>query len=229
MKKFLAVLLAVLTVFSCTAMFAAAEDVSEPETPTEPEETFARYDICQDPDFMNVTFMDKGNDKATIIHPGDIITTYKTTDLFIEYYADADGMYKGEWIPADSNNLAFSISGKEVFKEQFRSRETKEGIVRGIDFTDYTIAYSEENTFVGWVINDFKASSNTVVLVGVWEKNHKISVVDERDDFEYILNVFYGLRQKIASPFVRVVKWISNAILFVKVWLYDLLFSKKAA
>ena len=223
MKKFFSVLLAVLTVFSCTAMFAAAEDVSEPE------ETVARYDICQDPDFMNVVFMEKGNDKATILHEGDIITTYKTSDLFIEYYADADSIYKGAWEPADPNNTAFSISGKEVYKEQFKSRVTKEGIVRGIDFTDYTIAYSEDNTFVGWVINDYKASSNTVVLVGVWEKNHKVSVADERDDLEYILNLFYGLRQKIAAPFFNVIKKIANAILFVKTWLYDLVFESKAA
>ena len=229
MKKFLAVLLALLTVFSCTAVFAAAEDVSEPETPTEPEETFARYDICQDPDFMNVTFMEKGNDQATIIHPGDIITTYKTNDLFIEYYADADGMYKGAWVPADSNNLAFSISGKEVYKEQFRSSVTKEGVVRGIDYTDYTIAYSDENTFVGWVIHDYKASSNTVMLVGVWQKNHKIPVEDESDDLEYILNVFSSLPQKFVSPIVRVIKWISNVMLSVRVWLYDQLFNKEAA
>jgi len=226
MKKFLAVLLAVLTVFSCTAMFAAAEDVSEPEVP---EETVARYDICQDPDFMNVVFMEKGNDKATILHAGDIITTYKTSDLFIEYYADADEMYKGAWVPADPNNIAFSISGKEVFKEQFKSRVTKEGIVRDIDFTDYTIAYSEENTFVGWVINDYKASSNTVVLVGVWEKNHKVSVADERDDLEYILNFFFGLRQKIAAPFLSAIKKVCNAVLFVKVWLYDLVFGAETA
>ena len=226
MKKILAVLLAVLTVFSCTAMFAAAEDVSEPEVP---EETVARYDICQDPDFMNVVFMEKGNDKATILRPGDIITTYKTNDLTFEYYADADGMYKGDWTPADTNNLAFSVSGQELYKELFRARVTKEGVVRDIDYTDFTIAYSDENRFVGWVIYDFMASSNTVKLVGVWEKNHKIPVADDTDDFYYILNFFYSLRAKIAAPFLKAIKTICNAVLFVKVWLYNLIFGEKTA
>ena len=226
MKKFLAVLLAVLTVLSCTALFAAAEDVTEPE---EPEVPVARYDICQDPDFMNVVFMEKGNDQATIIHPGDIITTYKNADLTLKYYADADGRYKGAWIPSDTNNLAFSVSGKELFSEKFLKRVSLDGVVRGLDYTDFTIAYSDENTFVGWVIYDYDSSANSVSLCGVWEKNHKIPVVDETDDFYYILDFFYSLRQKIAVPIFNAIKKVCNAVLFAKKWLYDLIFGAKKA
>ena len=221
MKKILAVLLAVLTVFSCTAMFAAAEDV------TEPEQTVMRYDICQDPDFLEVVYLEKGNDKATLIKPGDIITTYKTTQMEIKYYPDADGMYKGDWVPADPNNLAFSISGKESISQLFK--KNVDGVVADISDTDFTIAYSDENTFLGWVIYDYEASSNKITLCGVWEKNHKITQADETDDFEYILNVWFTARQKIAAPFVRAIRWLSNAILFVKVWLYNVIFGAETA
>ena len=233
MKKILAVLLAVLTIFSCTAMFASAEDVSEPEETTEAPETISRYDICQDPDFMTLVFLEEGNEKATVLLPGDIITTYKTSDLKIKYYADADGYYKGAWVPSDPNNLAFSVSGKESFMETFRSRVTKEAIIRGVNDPefpmDFTIAYSDENVFLGWVVFGYEASSNTVSVCGLWDKPHKVPTSDDTDDLYYMIDFFYSLRQKIAAPFFKVIKWISNAILFVKMWLYDLIFGAKKA
>ena len=53
MKKILAVLLAVLTIFSCTAMFASAEDVSEPEETTEAPET--KTEEATEPETEEVT------------------------------------------------------------------------------------------------------------------------------------------------------------------------------
>lgn len=236
MKKCIAVLMAVLMMFSCTVMLASAEDTTVVEEPTEPATPVTRYEICEDADFRSITFMEAGNDAATLLKPGDIVfSTYSdaTGDLNVWYYADADGQYKGNWQPADSNNLAFSISGKPSFSESFGANANKEAVVRGLDSEelpmDFTIAYPEENVFLGWVVYDYDVTTNTIKLCGVWEKNHKIPVSEETDDFYYILDFFFGLRQKIVAPFANAVKYIANAILAIHVALYDMLFGEKTA
>ena len=237
MKKLLSILLAVLTVFSFCSIAAAAEDVSEPAS--EPaEETFNTYDICEDPDFLVLKYMAEGNDKATILHPGDQITTYKSSAIDVLYYADADAMYNGNWEPADPNNLAFSPSAAELFKESF-SKQDGAAIVRDLGYVtndgaiDFTIAYSDENTFVGWVVYDYDAAKNTIKLVAVWEKNHKITTGEKEEDLTYILDFFFNIRRAIHKhitlPTLQVIRTINNAILFVKTWFYNLLFGEKTA
>ena len=111
MKKILAVLLAVLTVFSFSGMLAYAEDVTEPETETTEEPvTYSTYEICQDPDFSTLKYLEAGNDVATLLKPGDQIISYKTgrtKGLTVFYYPDVDARPKGKWEPADANNIAF--------------------------------------------------------------------------------------------------------------------------
>ena len=230
MKKLLAILLAVLTVFSFCSIAAAAEDVTEPET--EVAETFNSYEICEDPDFLQIQYMGKGNDKATYLHPGDKITTYKKSDIDVLYYPDADSMFNGDWQPADPNNLAFSLSATEPFKETF-SKKIGEATIRDLDYTDYTIAYSDENVFVGWVVYSYEPSLNTIKLCAVWEKNHKITTSDKVDDVYYIVDFFFSIRKAmhdhITMPVLKAIRVINNAILFVKTWLYDQIFGEKTA
>ena len=232
MKKLLAILLAVLTVFSFCSLAAAAEDVSEPAS--EPAETFTSYEICEDPDFLVLQYMAKGNDKATLLQPGDKITTYKNSDIDVLYYQDADALYNGEWEPSDTNNLAISLSGEEYFKETF-PKKVGEATVRGLDFTDFTIAYSEENVFKGWVVYSYESTlgNNTIKLCAVWEKNHKLSTSKKVDDMYYIMDFFFSIKKAmhkyITLPALRVIRIINNAILFVKTWLYNLIFGEKTA
>lgn len=237
MKKLLSILLAVLTVFSFCSIAAAAEDVSEPASEIA-EETFATYEICADPDFLTLQYMAKGNDKATILHPGDKITTYKNSNIDVLYYPDADGKFNGDWEPSDLNNLAFSPSAAESFKETF-PKKVGEATVRGLgDETadgaiDFTIAYSEENKFVGWVIYGYEAEKNTIVLCAVWEKNHKINTHEKEDDLVYLLDFFFNIRRAIHThitiPTLKVIRVINNAILAVKTWFYNLVFAEKTA
>ncbi|MBQ7547518.1 MAG: hypothetical protein IJT41_11210 [Clostridia bacterium] len=233
MKKLLAIFLAVLTVFSFCSLAAFAEDASEPGSePAEPEVTTKDYEICEDADFLTINFMSKGNDKATILHEGDTITTYKNSDIDVLYYADADAMYNGEWKPADQNNLAFSPTAEEYYKETFKKAVGK-ATIRGLDYTDFTIAYSDENVFVGWVIYSYEPSLNTIKLVAVWEKNHKITTGEKVEDMYYIVNFFFSFRKAwhdhVVMPMLKVIRVINNAFLFVKTWLYDQIFGQKAA
>lgn len=235
MKKLLSILLAVLTVFSFCSIAAAAEDVSEP---AETEETYQTYEICEDVDFLTLQYMGKGNDKATILHPGDKITTYKNSNIDVLYYPDADGKFNGDWEPSDPNNLAFSPSAAESYKETFQ-KKVGEATVRAIgdevaDGTiDFTIAYSEENKFVGWVVYNYEPEKNTIVLCAVWEKNHKIETHEKEDDLTYLLDFFFNIRRAmhthITIPVLKVIRIINNAILVVKTWFYNLVFSEKAA
>lgn len=242
MKKLLSILLAVLTVFSFCSIAAAAEDVSEPES--EPaEETFSTYEICEDPDFLVLQYMEKGNDKATILHPGDMISTYKNAKIEILYYPDADAMYKGNWEPADPENIAFSLSAKEYYKDTFAKASggaTTYATVRDMGAEtandgkiDFTIAYSEENKFVGWVVYDYEKASNQIKLCAVWEKNHKINNHEKEDDLTYILEVFFNIRRAmhkyLTLPTLKVIRVINNAILYVKTWFYNLVFGEKVA
>lgn len=241
MKKLLSILLAVLTVFSFCSIAAAAEDASEPAS--EPaEETYNTYEICADPDFLVLQYMAKGNDKATILHPGDMICTYKNTKIEVLYYPDADAMYKGDWEPSDPNNIAFSPSAKEYYKDTFNKVSggaTTYATVRDLGYEtidgaiDFVIAYSEENKFVGWVVYDYEPASNQIKLCAVWEKNHKIDTHEKEDDLTYILDVFFNIRRAmhkyITLPTLKVIRVINNAILFVKTWFYNLIFGEKAA
>lgn len=232
MKKLLAIFLAVLTVFSFCSLAAFAEDGSEPETPETPEIETHEYEICEDADFLTLNYMAKGNDKATILHEGDTISTYKSGEIDVLYYADADAMYNGDWQPADENNLAFSPSAKEYYQETF-AKNVGKATIRGLDYTDFTIAYSDENVFVGWVIYSYEPSLNTIKLVAVWEKNHKISKGEKVEDMYYIVNFFFSIRKgwhdHVTLPMLKVIRVINNAILFVKTWLYDQIFGQKTA
>ncbi len=230
MKKLLAILLAVLTVFSFCSFATAAEDETEPAS--EPAETFNTYEICEDPDFLVLQFMEKGNAKATLLQAGDKITTYKNSNIEVHYYPDADAMYTGEWEPADPNNLAFSPSAVEYYKEVF-PKKVGEATIRGLDFTDFTIAYSDENVFKGWVVYEYDSKKNAIVLCAVWEKNHKITTGEKVDDMYYIVDFFFSIRkamhEHITLPVLKVIRTINNAILFVKTWLYNLIFGEKTA
>lgn len=237
MKKLLAILLAVLTVFSFCSVAAAAEDVSEPAS--EPaEETFKTYEICEDPDFLTLKYMAEGNDKATMLYPGDKITTYKNSQIDVLYYPDSDDLYKGDWEPSDPNNIAFSPSAKESYKETF-SKQEGAATVRALGDEvadgkiDFTIAYSEDNTFVGWVIYDYDATKNTIKLCAVWQKNHKVSDSEKEDDLTYILNFFFNIRRAmhkhITLPTLQIIRTINNAILVVKTWFYNLFYGEKTA
>ena len=231
MKKFLSILLAVLTVFSACAISVFAEDVSEPET-TEPEKTYKEYEICEDSDFLTLQYLEKGNDVATILQPGDVVTTYKTksnSGVTVFYYPDADAMYKGAWVPEDVNNIAFSPTAKEYVKDDSAKKAGLPATIKGIENTDFTIAYSDENVFVGWVVYEFNPTANSLTLCAVWKKGHKLTTSDDTDDFVYIIDFFYSLRKAISDPFFNVIKKISNAFLFVKQWLYDAVFNAKAA
>lgn len=230
MKKLLAILLAVLTVFSFCSLAAAAEDVSEPAS--EPAETHNSYEICEDPDFLTLQYMAKGNDKATLLQPGDTITTYKKSDIDVLYYPDADALYTGEWEPADPNNIAFSLSAEEYYKETF-PKKVGEATIRGLDFTDFTIAYSDENVFKGWVVYSYEPTLNTIKLCAVWEKKHKVSSGEKVDDMYYIMDSLFSVRKAmhkyLVLPMLKVIRTINNAILFVKTWLYNLIFGEKTA
>ena len=229
MKKLLAILLAMLTVFSFCSLAAAAEDASEPASETEPA-TFNTYDISQDPDFVELQYMSAGNDKATILKPGDKITTYVTKmGIDVLYYPDSDALFQGAWKPADTdtNNLAFSLSAKEFFSESF-TKEDGAATIRDLDYTDFTIPYSDENKFVGWAVYSYESSTNTIKLCGVWEKNRKIKVNEKVDDVYYIMDFFFSIRKaahkNITLPLMKVIRTINNAILYVKTWLYKLIF-----
>lgn len=230
MKKLLSILLAMLTVFSFCSVAAAAEDVDEPEQPA--EETYNTYEICEDPDFLTLVFMAEGNDKATLLQPGDIVTTYKNSDIDVLYYPDADAMYKGDWEPSDPNNIAFSLSAAEYFKETFPKKEGK-AVIRGLDYTDFTIAYSDENVFKGWVIYSYEPTKNTITLCAVWEKNHKVDNSEREDDVYYIVDFFFNIRRAmhkyITLPSLQVIRSINNVFFVVKTWLYNLLFAEKTA
>lgn len=233
MKKLLSILLAVLTVFSFCSVAVAAEDVSEPATEVEPVETFNSYEICEDPDFLVLQYMGKGNDKATLLQPGDKITTYKkNSDIDVLYYPDADAMYNGDWEPADPNNLAFSTSAAEYFKESF-PKKVGEATIRGLDYTDFTIAYSDENVFLGWVVYSYEPGLNSIILCGVWEKNHKITTSEDTDDVTFIMDYFSSFvklfHEQITLPFLQFLRTLSNAFLYVQQWLYDNLFGEKPA
>ena len=238
MKKLLSILLAVLTVFSFCSIAAAAEDVTEP-TSEPAEETFNTYEICEDPDFLVLKYMAEGNDKATILYPGDQITTYKNSAIDVLYYPDADAMYKGDWEPSDPNNLAFSPSAAELYKETF-AKNVGVATVRDLGYEtpssgtiDFTIAYSEENKFVGWVVYDYDPGKNTIKLCAVWQKNHKISSSEKEDDLTYILDFFFNIRRAmhkyITLPTLQVIRTINNALFVVKTWLYNLFFGEKTA
>ncbi len=230
MKKLLSILLAVLTVFSFCSIAAAAEDVSEPAS--EPAETYNTYEICEDPDFLVLQYMAKGNDKATILHPGDKITTYKKSDIDVLYYPDADALYNGDWEPSDPNNIAFSLSAELYYKETF-PKKVGEATIRDLDFTDFTIAYSDENVFVGWVVYSYEPALNTIKLCAVWQKNHKIDSKEKVDDMYYIMDFFFSIKKALHThvtlPLLKVIRIINNAILFVKTWLYNLIFGEKTA
>ncbi|MBQ7541730.1 MAG: hypothetical protein IJT44_05510 [Clostridia bacterium] len=230
MKKLLAIILAALTVFSFCSLAALAEDVAEPETTVETKE----YEICEDPDFINLQFMEKGNDVATILHPGDTIKTYKNSDIDVLYYPDADGLYKGAWQPGDTNNLAFSPTEKEYVKETFK-KKVGMATIRGLDSEeldiDFTIAYSDENVFVGWVVYSYEPALNTIKLCAVWEKNHKEEQKEEEDDMYYIVDFFFSLRKmwhdNVTMPVLKMIRVINNAFLYLKTWLYDQIFSQE--
>lgn len=230
MKKLLAILLAVLMVFSFCSLAASAEDETEPVS--EPAETFNTYEICEDPDFLVLQYMRKGNDKATILQPGDKITTYKNSNLDVLYYPDADAMYNGDWVPADPNNLAFSLSAEEYFKETF-PKKVGEATIRGLDYTDFTIAYSDENVFLGWVVYDYEPAKNTIKLCGLWEKNHTVVEDEEDEDMTTIMDFFFNIRRamhdNITLPILRYIRAINNAFLAIETYLYNLLFNKDAA
>lgn len=231
MKKILAVLLAVLTVFSFSGMLAYAEDVTEPETETTEEPvTYSTYEICQDPDFSTLKYLEAGNDVATLLKPGDQIISYKTgrtKGLTVFYYPDVDARPKGKWEPADANNIAFSPSAVEYVRDECPKNQP--GEIRDIDFTDFTIAYSEDNTFVGWVVTDFNATANSIACYAVWEKNHKLNTSEDVDDLYYIVDFFYSIRKAISEPIMKAIKAVCNAILYVKAWLYDAIFNGEKA
>lgn len=226
MKKFLAVLLAVLMMFSAMAVVASADEGLI-------DEQHETYEICEDPDFINLNYADLGNDVATILKPGDVLNTYKATGkrntgVQILYYPDIDAVYKGKWVPADTNNIAFSISGEENFLDDSAKYDGVAATIQDIDYTDFTIAYSDENVFVGWVVTEFVAATNQVKVAAVWQKNHKVKTGDKQEDVFYIVNFFYSIRQAISSSVMNAVKWLSNAVLFVETWFYNLIFVKKA-
>ncbi|MGN0636668.1 MAG: hypothetical protein ACI4I5_10650 [Acutalibacteraceae bacterium] len=231
MKKILAVLLAVLTVFSFSGMLAYAEDVTEPETETTEEVvTYSTYEICQDTDFSTLKYLEAGNDVATLLKPGDQIISYKTTKskgVTVFYYPDVDARPKGKWEPADANNIAFSPSAVEYVRDVCPGNQP--GVIRDIDFTDFTIAYSEDNTFVGWVVTDFNATANSISCYAVWEKNHKLNTSEDVDDLYYIVDFFYSIRKAISEPIMKAIKAVCNAILYVKAWLYDVIFNGEKA
>ncbi|MBQ3150838.1 MAG: hypothetical protein IJB86_06300 [Clostridia bacterium] len=231
MKKFLAALLAVLMLFSasCITVFAE-EETTEPAT--EPEVTINEYEISEDPDFSTVTYLAAGNDSATILKEGDTIVTYKSKALKILYYPDADAVNVSgsKWVASDKNNLAFSISGKEYFSEANSGKKKPyTATIEGIDYTDFTIAYSEENTFVGWVIYEFNATANEIKVAAVWEKNRKVAVEDDSEDFDYIVDKTFSIWKAIFKPFTAVINFISNGFLYIGNFFYELIFGTKPA
>lgn len=232
MKKFLAALLAVLMLFSVCCISVFAEETTEPET--DPETTSKEYEICQDSDFSNVVYLEAGNEKATLLKPGDKIFTDKkdAKKITIQYYPDADARSKGDWVISDRNNIAFSPSGKEFEKDEVKVNSgVPVATLKDIDFTDFTIAYSDENTFLGWVVYEYvgSSSSNTIVLCAVWDKKHKVSTGDDVDDFQYIVDTHINAWKAIFAPFTTAIKWLSNAVLYVYNYFYNLIFGAKSA
>ncbi len=87
-KKLLAAFLAALMLLSVCAVFAAADDPAE-----KPD-----YYVMKDSDFTTLIKYTEGNDKATILYPGDTIyfqDGYKTS---VTYYPDVDANAAGAWV-----------------------------------------------------------------------------------------------------------------------------------
>ncbi len=227
MKKFLAALLAVLMLFSasCITVFAE-EETTEPAT--EPEVTIKEYEICEDPDFSNVKYLEAGNEEATLLLPGDTIKTYKTSSLKIDYYPDADARAKGKWVSADTNNLAFSPSATDFKRDEYKKKPYV-ATIQDINFTDFTIAYSDENTFLGWVIYEYNAQANTIVLCGVWDKQHKIAVEDDTDDYEYVVTKLISFWKMLFKPFTLAINYITNGFLYIGNFFHELILGTKTA
>ena len=228
MKKFLAALLAVLMLFSASCITVFAEEVTEP---AEPEVTTKEYEISEDADFTNVVYLEAGNDAATILKPGDTIFTYKTAklDLSINYFPDADARAKGKWVPSDKNNLAFSPTAKDFERDTFK-KGSGNATIRDIDYTDFTIAYSDENTFVGWVIYEYNPTSNVITLCAVWDKQHKVEVDEDYvSDYEYIVNTRINIWKALFKPFTFIINIISNGILYIGNFFHELFYGNSAA
>ena len=229
MKKFLAALLAVLMLFSASCITVFAEEATEPEVTTK------EYEISEDADFTNVVYLEAGNDAATILKPGDTIFTYKSTELKIDYYPDADARAKGKWVPSDKNNLAFSLTPTTTdFKRDSFKKVSGQSVavatIKDIDFTDFTIAYSDENTFVGWVIYEYNPTSNVISLCAVWDKQHKVEVDEDNvSDYEYIVNTRINIWKAIFKPFTFIINFISNGILYIGNFFHELFYGNSAA
>lgn len=232
MKKFLAAFLAVLMLFSASCITVFAEEETT-ETTTEPEVTTKEYEICEDTDFSSVVYLDAGNEKATILKPGDTIFTYKSTSstsLKIDYYPDADAVAKGDWVAQDTNNLAFSPSATAFKRDEFKKLKGQDksiATIKDVDFTDFTIAYSDENEFIGWVVYEFVPTANQIKVYGVWEKNHKVSVEDDSDDFEYIVNKLISFWKALFKPFTAAINFISNGFLYIGNFFHELILGNK--
>ena len=221
-KKLLAVLLSVLMLLSVCAVFATADDPAD-----KPD-----YYVMQDADFTNLVTYIQGNDKATVLHPGDTIFFQDSNKMSVTYKADVDAFATGDWKAIDANMLAFSLSGSssftdEVQKEAFIANGNQYTIL-GLDQKlnvgttnetafDFTIRFPESNTFVGWVVYSYGLSVsgiNQLVLYGLWNKTVSgVVEKEEDDDVTTILDTNITWIQELSAPFLAYNKQLVNAIL----------------
>jgi hypothetical protein len=225
LKKLLSAFLVMLTLLGVCSVFATADNPGPGGD--------ADYIVMEDDDFTSLTEYTEGNEKATILYPGDTIFFQKELKTSVTYFPDVDANAAGLWEAANEEMTAFSISAKrfltdEVSKSKFAANENKytvlgldqkvnEGTTNEAEF-DFTINYPESNTFIGWVV--FRAKTvdqgnvNSLVLYGLWDKTfHEDSNGEEDDDLTVILDTNATWLQKLTAPFLAYNKQIVNAIL----------------
>ncbi|MCL2507875.1 MAG: hypothetical protein FWF05_01725 [Oscillospiraceae bacterium] len=227
-KKFLAVILALVTLLSVCTVFAFAEYADDPVT----------YTYWQpDADFHTFKTMAAGNAQATLLRPGDkIYVRYSSlpngNNLVVRYLADADNNVVGNWQVANKDMLAFSMAGANttnltdtVTAANFRNPALYDPIftytVKDLGDTlstnykiDFTIAYPDDNAFLGWVVKSGTGTSAlTLELCAVWDKQKIPENLGGGDkDVEDILDIKTTLFGRIMAPFMAVWKSWQNGV-----------------
>jgi len=228
-KKLLACFLAILIALSACVVVAFADNDWE-----------YRY-WGPDQDFTTLVTMDKGNNVATLLQPGDRIffkfgtsNTLDARGLDVVYYPDADSVSKtGNWNPVNSSLLAFSIAGAANVTDtlpRVANQTEKTYTVKDLGETvtsgtvnadiDFTIAYPEDNSFLGWVVHSYATGGTagtasakfTVRLYAVWDKQRIPTPPAGGDDFEDILNINATRFGKFMAPIMEALKKWNNAV-----------------
>jgi len=219
-KKLLAAFLAMLMILGTCAVFAAADEpVYE-----------ADYRVMRDEDFTTLVKYTEGNDKATILYPGDTIYFQDEKKTTVTYYPDVDANASGEWVAKDAKMTAFSLSAKPSYTDEVLSdtfvanrntytilgldQKVNEGTINEASF-DFTICYPESNTFVGWVVLSYVlGSNNQLVLYALWDKTVGEDFGKEvEDDVITIIDTNFTWMQKLMAPFLAYNKQLVNSIL----------------